>query len=198
MAKLPTTFNTDGHGEMGFDPLPKGDYLMKIVKSDYKENSKKNGHFVMLQREVIEGKYKGRVLFANMNIDHPNAQAREIANKEFSASCRACGKVTVEETSDLHGIPHIVSLVVIKGKGDEPDRNKIVAIKPVQGAAVVQGGPSSLLMEDEEESDAPKAEKPRNKAIFEDDDEEEEEVDVDDQQTEETEGDQDHPMFEDD
>lgn len=187
MAKLPSKFNTKDHGDMGFEPLPKGDYLMEITESDYKENSQKTGHYVMLKRVVLEGKYKGRVLYANMNIDHPNSSTREIGSKEFSASCKACGFITVEETSELHGIPHMVSLAVVPGQKDAPDRNKIMDIKKCAGLSTPLS--SSIKFDDDVVEEVGEKEKPKMKAIFEDD----EEIDTSDSDSSES-----HPAFEDD
>lgn len=202
MAKLPKSFNEKEHGDMGFDPLPKDDYVVKIVDSDYKENSKKTGHMIVLKREVVSGKYKGRIIFSNLNVDNPSAQTREIAGKEFAATCRACGKVAVEDTAELHGILHVISLVVQKGSGDNADQNKIIKIKPLDGKASVPGAPSKIEVDDEDSE--PASSKPsRMKAVFEDDEEEEiieEEpiVDDDDERFNETKNQAEHPMFDDD
>lgn len=164
MAKLPGKFNSEEHGEMGFDCLPKDDYLMQIIESEYKATSKNDGHYLMLKREIISGKYKGRFYFSNLNLDNPNPTAVEIANKEFAATCKACGRVAVEDSEELHGIPHIVALAVKAGKGNEPDRNIITSIKAAEGYEK----PSRPKFDDEQ----PKAEKPaeqKRRPIFEDD-----------------------------
>lgn len=135
MARLPGGFNSEEHDDMGFTPLPKGDYLMEIVESDYKENSKKNGHYLQLVREVIEGEYKGRKFYSNLNLDNPNTTARELAGKEFAQTCRACGVVNVEDSEELHNIPHMVSLAIKKGDQNNPDQNRVIDIQPAKGLA---------------------------------------------------------------
>lgn len=136
MVMLPNQFNAEDHGNMGFDPLPKDNYLMQITESDYKENSNKNGHFLSLKMEVQEGEYKGRVLFRNLNLDNPNPKAVDMANKELASICRACGLTTLlEDSEELHGIDFIASLAVKKGKGDAADEQTVQSYAPAAGVA---------------------------------------------------------------
>lgn len=167
MAKLPGGFNTDGQQEMGFSCLPKDKYLMQIVESDYVENSKKNGHYLKLVREVMEGKFKGRKFFSNLNLDNPNPQAVEMANKEFTSTCKACGKIAVEDTEELHFIPHYVTLAVKEGKNNAPDQNMIINIESADGYAAPSAPSDSA-----EPSATPSGNStPRRRAVFQEDDE---------------------------
>lgn len=136
MAKLPSQFNSDDHEEMGdFSPLPNGEYVVKISDSDYKQNKNKTGHYLQLIREVCEGDYKGRKVYSNLNLDNPNPVTVEIAQKELTSTCKACGVVSVEDSEELHGIEHIVKLGIKKGDKDNPDSNKILSIKPLDGVS---------------------------------------------------------------
>lgn len=171
MARLPGSFNANEYDDMGFGVIPKGDYLMQITDSEYKENSKKSGHFLSLKREIMEGKYKGRTFYANLNLDNPNPKAVEIANKEFATTCRACGKVTVEDSEELHFIPHIVSIAVKPGKGDEPDQNIITGVKPAAGYASPAAAAATPGASAKPSSSTPA--KSRSKPIFEEEDEDE-------------------------
>ena len=72
-----------------FEPVPAGKYLAAIVESEMKPTKSGNGHFLELTFEVGEGPYKGRKLWARLNLDNPNPQAVQIARGELSAICRA-------------------------------------------------------------------------------------------------------------
>ncbi len=164
MAKIPGSFSTEGKAEMGFGVMPKGKYLMQIIESDYVPNSAKTGHYLKLVREVMEGQYKGRKYFSNLNLDNPNPVAVEMANKEFTSTCKACGKVAVDDSEELHFIPHFVHLAVKAGKNNAPDQNMITDLEPADGYAVPDSAPSA--------SSSPKpAETSRRRAVFEEDDE---------------------------
>lgn len=165
MAKIPGGFSTEGKQEMGFGVLPKGKYLMQIIESEYLANSTKTGHYLKLVREIIEGQYKGRKYFSNLNLDHPNPVAVEMANKEFTSTCKACGFVSVDDSEELHGIPHYVTLAVKVGKNNAPDQNMITDMEPADGYAspAIPSGSSG---------DSPKpAEPARRRAVFDEDDE---------------------------
>lgn len=176
MAKLPSQFNDEEsqkYGEMNdYTPI-KGEVIAKIVESDYLQNSKKTGHYLKLVREIVwPEQYKGRKLFSNLNLDNPNAVAVEIAHKEWNSTKKACGKVVVEDSEEIHGIEHKLVLSIKKGKGDEPDEQRIDKILPLDGAAK----PSSAPKAGGGKSDAAKPEKPakRRRPIFEDDEDEDE------------------------
>lgn len=166
MASLPGSFNADDHGDMGFEPIPKDNYVLQIVESDYKPNSNRNGHFLSLKMEVQEGEYKGRIIYRNLNLDNPSSKAVEIANKELATICRACSKTRgIEDSEELHGIDFIASIVVKKGSGDSADQNEVQSYKPLSGAE----RPARPDADDGDEK--PVAKKGGGKPIFDDEDE---------------------------
>ena len=87
MARLQFAANTPENSE-GLDdytPIPAGDVIAQIIKSQYKETKKKDGNYLQLIWKVVMGKYKGRTLFDNLNLDNPNPIAVEIANKTLNS-----------------------------------------------------------------------------------------------------------------
>lgn len=167
MAKLPSEFNADEHEDMNsYELIPDNTELtVKIVDSDYVENSKGNGHFLRLEREVVGGKYDGKKIWSNLNLDNPSKTAVEIANKEFATTCRACGVINVEDSEELHGIEHTVKVGIRKGQGDYPDQNTIKKIQALEGAAVPPKTGKKSTEETEDEMPAPKK---RKRPVFED------------------------------
>lgn len=134
MAQLGATFDasqvdpTDDR-----DTLPAGDYLAAIAKSE-KRDSKKGGSFISLEFEVLDGQAKGRRFWSMLNLWNSNAQAVEIAQRELSAICHACGKLRVSDTEELHAIPMLVRLKIEKS-GQYSDQNRVVSFKPAAGGA---------------------------------------------------------------
>lgn len=114
----------------GFDVLPVGDYLCAIVDSEEKRNSKNTGSLLSLTVEVIDGKYSGRKLWVNLNLDNPNQEAVKIARAELSAICRAVNVMKLNAKEQLHDIPFIAK-IGIKNRTDtgEPE-NKIKKFSP--------------------------------------------------------------------
>lgn len=126
MAKLGKAFDSSHHDDMndGFDPMPAGVYKAMIVDSDYLKNSKKTGHYAKFQFKIIEGEFKGRFVWTNLNLDNPNTITVEIAQKELATLCRACGKNVVQDTTVLHGIPINMKIKIKPAKGDYPAGNE--------------------------------------------------------------------------
>lgn len=137
MAQLPGQYNTPQNNEtIGFDALPAGKYAAQVVKSEYKETKAKNGHYLQLVVKVIAGDYNGRQIFENLNLDNPNPQAVEIANKTLNSICQACGLAGVEDSEELHGIPMEITLKKDKETDDYPESNSITAYRPLSGDGV--------------------------------------------------------------
>jgi hypothetical protein len=132
MAQLPGQYNTPENNEtVGFDALPAGKYAAQVVKSEYKETKAKTGHYLQLVVKIISGDYKGRQIFENLNLDNPNPQAVEIANKTLNSICQACGLAGVEDSEQLHGIPMEITLRKDKETDDYPESNSITAYRPL-------------------------------------------------------------------
>lgn len=136
MARLIKPANTNGNQEVlnDFTPVPPNDYKVIITKSEFKKTKAGTGHYLSLQMKIIEGEYKGRILFENLNLDNPNPTAVEIANKALNTICKACNKVGVQDSEELHGIPMIATVAVTEATKTRPASNDIKFYAPIEGA----------------------------------------------------------------
>jgi hypothetical protein len=106
MGNLGGTFDANSVApRQEFTTLDPGEYLAMIVASEVSENAKRDGSFLKLELEIIDGPAKGRKLFDRLNLNNPNAQAVEIAKATLSAICHAIGKLTVSDSTELHNAP---------------------------------------------------------------------------------------------
>lgn len=113
MAFLGGTFDaTQVEPQGDYTPIPPGEYKVQITSSEMVENSKKNGHFLKIEFEIIEGDQAGRKLFDRLNLDNPSAEAVEIAQRSLSAICHAVGKLSVQDSEELHMLPMIAVVKV--------------------------------------------------------------------------------------
>ena len=115
-----------------FSALPAGDYSVLISSSEWKP-AKSGGQYLALTLQVLEGAHAGRFLWHNLNLNHSNAQASEIAQRELSAICRAVGRMTIEDSEQLHDIPMIVKVAYIPPKDQWPEKNQIKQWRPMNG-----------------------------------------------------------------
>ena len=142
MSQLPGAFNANEYEAMNErTPIPKGDYRMKFVGSDKKESKKTAGNFYWEMIAEVEAdvdggtKFKGRKIYSNLNLINSNSVAVEIANKELKTMCDACGKVTITDTTELHGIPFLATVAVTPATATYPEGNEITFYKKLAGMA---------------------------------------------------------------
>ena len=88
-----------------FEPIPAGKYLAVITDSEMKPTKNGTGSYLELTFQVIEGQYKGRLLWARLNLDNPNPLTVKIARGELSAICRAVGVMQPKDSVELHNLP---------------------------------------------------------------------------------------------
>lgn len=135
MAKL-GGFNATEHAELDtFDVIPPADYTAQIVESEMKENNAKTGSYLKLKFKLTEGKFKGRVLWTNLNLDHPNADAVEIANRHLASICKSVGIISPDDSQDLHGIEMSIKVTVKKASASYPESNEIKSYKKLDGVS---------------------------------------------------------------
>lgn len=91
-----------------FEPIPAGKYQAVITESELKATKAGTGHYLQLTFQVVEGPFQNRLLWARLNIDNANAQARKIAQGELSAICRAVGVLAPNDSVELHNLPLVI------------------------------------------------------------------------------------------
>lgn len=132
---------------VSFEALPAGKYNVVITDSDAKTNRRGDGEYLQLEFEVIDGEFKGRKLWARLNINNPNPDAVRMANADLSAICHAVGVLRPQDSVELHNLP--LSVVVRCRKTPEGEivndiKGYEAVARPVapasQTAAVQQSG----------------------------------------------------------
>ncbi len=118
MAFLGGTFDASQVEPQGdYTPIPPGEYRVQILNSEMVATKTGTGSMLKLELEITDGDQAGRKLFDRLNLDNPNAQAVEIAQRQLSAICHAVGKLSVSDSQDLHMLPMIAVVKI------DPPRN---------------------------------------------------------------------------
>lgn len=105
-----------------FSVIPAGKYVAMITKSEIKGNKSGVGEHMEFVFQVIGSgpdvppseEYNGRLLWARLNLFHPNATTVEIARKELSAICRSVGVMKLAETAQFHNLPLVIKVACKK------------------------------------------------------------------------------------
>lgn len=113
----------------GFEPIPPGRYNVMITDSEMKETKAGTGSYLKLTFRVEDEQYKGRLIWSNLNLDNPNPKAVEIAQRDLSAICRACGLDMIEDSVELHGITISGQVKIRPAQGEWAAQNEINGFK---------------------------------------------------------------------
>ena len=86
-----------------YENLPDGIYALEVTQSEVAQTSKGDGTILKLRYGVIEPEeFKNRLIFGNITLENPNAQAQEIGQKQLASLCRAIGLSEIEDSVELH------------------------------------------------------------------------------------------------
>jgi hypothetical protein len=118
---------------VGFDPIPAGKYVAIITASDEKPTRKATGKYLELTFQVVEGQYQGRLVWARLNLDNPNAVTVKIARAELSAICRAVGVMAPKDSVELHNLPLVIKVACVARK-DTGELTNVIKGYEAQGA----------------------------------------------------------------
>ncbi len=118
-----------------FEPIPAGRYLAAVTASEMKKTKSGAGSFLELTFTILEGEHKGRLLWARLNLNNPNATAVKMARAELSAICRAVGVMQPKDSVDLHNIPLLVTVKLKKRTDNDELTNEIKGYEPKSAAA---------------------------------------------------------------
>tara|TARA_B100000953_G_C18030250_1_gene422885 strand:+ start:1259 stop:1699 length:441 start_codon:yes stop_codon:yes gene_type:complete len=111
--------------DRSFTPLPPGDYEVIVDDSDFRDTKSGNGRYLHLELSVVSEEGKGRKIFDNLNLENPNPTAVEIAQRQLASLVRACGKVQIKDSSELHNIPIVANITIRPGTNGYDDSNDV-------------------------------------------------------------------------
>lgn len=119
-----------------FTAVPAGQYVAVATASGFKPTKNGQGQYLQFDFEVIDGEFKGRKLWARLNLQNKNASAVDIAQRELGAICRAVGVIKPNDSAELHGKPILLTVDV-----ELDDRNRqsniIKKYEPAGGPAPI-------------------------------------------------------------
>lgn len=118
----------------GFDLLPNGTVAKAaIIEAEDKTTTAGTGQYLALTIEIIEGEFRGRKLWHNLNLQNPSEKAQQIAAAELSAICLAIATPRPTGNGDLMNKPFQITVGIEKRKDTGDDQNRIKKFAPVGG-----------------------------------------------------------------
>lgn len=126
MADLGYDYNAEDYKPMeNREPIPPGKYEAQIVESSVDDTKNGNGKVLKLVWQVLDGEFQGRKVFDRVNLANPNQQAVEIGQRQLSSICRAVGRLRIQDSSELHDVPCVISVKIRPAKGEYGPSNEI-------------------------------------------------------------------------
>jgi hypothetical protein len=114
-------------------PLPAGTYLAHITESDVQPLKSGNGEGLKLTFEIMDGQFKGRKVWENLNIRHSNEDTQRIAQSQLSALCHAVNVIKLMDTAALHFKPVRINVTVREAQGQYKASNNIKGYESAGG-----------------------------------------------------------------
>ena len=128
--------------ENNFDPLPVGDYLVTIEKTEAKQSNKnQNNWYLNVQYSVIGADYTNRKVFEIINFKNDNPTAEKIAAETLGQLARACGVAGLD--SDEYIGRNLYITVGIKNDPQYGAKNNVTKRYAVDGGAAPAPKPSA-------------------------------------------------------
>lgn len=128
-------------------PIPAGNYKIAITASEMKATKNKDGKYLAITMEVVEGDHQGRKLYTNLNLDNKSNVAVEIAKSELSSICRATGVLTPNDSVELHGKPFVAGVTLVKRNDNGEMQNRVAKYTSLKDANAATEAPLGAGME---------------------------------------------------
>jgi hypothetical protein len=140
MAQFNFDTSTVEKRESNYELLPAGFYTAQVIESEIVPLASGNGQALKLTLEVLQDGYRGRKVWARLNVQHTNPKAETIAQQQLRELCDSIGVVRMQDTVELHNKPFSVKLKVrVDESGKYEPQNEVVGFKAAAGAAAAGG-----------------------------------------------------------
>lgn len=135
MAQFNFDTNSVEKRENNYELLPAGWYTAQVTESEIVRLNSGNGSALKLTIEVLQDGYRGRKVWARLNVQHTNPKAETIAQQQLRELCDSIGVVRMQDTVELHNKPFSVKLKIRKDDtGQYEDQNEVTGFKPAGGS----------------------------------------------------------------
>jgi len=125
-----------------YSVVPAGLYNAQVVKTDIVKTKAGTGSLLKAQFKIIDGKFKGRVIFSQYNLANPNQQAVDISMRQIKTLCDAIGIEGFGDTNEIHNIPMQIKVAIKPENPPYPESNEIKFYDKYKGAAEGEAEPA--------------------------------------------------------
>lgn len=143
MAQFNFDTSTVEKRESNYELLPAGWYTAQVIESEIVKLNSGNGQALKLTIEVLQDGYRGRKVWARLNVQHSSSVAETIAQQQLRELCDSIGVVRMQDTVELHNKPFAVKLKVrVDETGKYEPQNEVTGFKAAGTTAAVGAFPA--------------------------------------------------------
>ncbi len=135
------SFDVEKEAQDDFSAIPAGKYRAIIADSEQRTTKAGTGSYLKLKLQVVDGPYENRIVWANLNLDNPSADAVRIARQDLAQICQAVGLSDVpENTEALHDVP--LGIIVAVRQYNGQDQNEVKGYASLRPKTTPKAPPS--------------------------------------------------------
>lgn len=135
-------FNMEDVPDSQFDDLPPGTYKAMIIDAVLKDvKPPKVGRYLELAFEVLDGDLAGRKFWERLNLDNPNQEAVNIAQRTSKSIAMAGGFFPARTSDDYLDKVMLVTITYKPSRRDPQQMDQRRAYAAVNGVAAPAGAP---------------------------------------------------------
>ena len=116
-------FDAGNHEVSSGEFAPPGEYMIAMKTSEWRTSAAGND-YLACKFEIVEGDFKGNIIFENLNLNHSKPEVSQMAKDILSRWCKACNIDYLNDFQDLYG----ASFGVLLANG-KPNNNGDVYLK---------------------------------------------------------------------
>lgn len=144
--------NFDANNVAETTVIPAGWYHAIAVATEVKEaKADADNTYLAVSFRLLNPEVSGRQVFARITLTHHNPVAQSLGQSQLAQLCRAVGKLVLEDTQELHGIPLEVKVLVEPPKNGYDEGNKVTGYR----ASTTDAPPFSLTPPTDTSFDSP-------------------------------------------
>lgn len=131
MSFLNINLNDLPEDENSYELIPEGWYSASIDAAEVATTKAGNGQYIKLKLKIFGPTNAGRFVFANVNIQNPNADAQRIGLGQLRSIMAAIGLNQVQDSDQLIGGQLMIKVGVKEGSNGYEAQNTVKGYKSI-------------------------------------------------------------------
>jgi len=130
---------------LGFDPVPAGAYQAQIIDSEL-GHSKNDNLMLNLTWMIIDGDCAERMVYDRIMLSGSD-KAITFGKRRLKTLAEAIGHPNpnrIDDSTELHGLPCLITVIVRKGGGEYSDSNEVKNYQPLTSSAPQQSAAAAV------------------------------------------------------